>query len=281
VSDKELELAIEFGWDQHQTFQSLQKDLRLYQALFAREEHVEGERIQSAEILRDVVGAVAQELSASFVSAITELSWLAESSTVQGLERRCVRSVVRTCEAAHKLTQRLLWAAQEGPRELSIVLVSELVHEVVQRLGSWVKPIKDLTLSFERDDLVVFCDRQAVVNALIGAVVSFDRARSAPGPIGISVYSVDGEGTEIEERERTASEYVMITLQSADTQLQLADVEAMTRTFAPEHSVPEQVGLGLAVAFGVVRAHGGWMEVSSDPTKGARVALFLPQVRAH
>ena len=161
------------------------------------------------------------------------------------------------------------------------MLISELVHEVVQRLASWVNPIKDIRLSFERDDLVVFCDRQAVVNALVGAIVSFDHARAAPGPISISVRGTHLEGSEEERTNAGMNEYVEIALQSAHTQLHLSDVEAMTRIFAPERSVPEHIGLGLAVAYGVVRAHGGWMEVSSDPSQGATVTLYLPQVKAH
>jgi CheY-like chemotaxis protein len=284
INDKDLQMAIEFGMDHHRVLASLQRDLGLYRALFEREEEVSGPRIESGEILRDVVGAVAHELSSTLVSMITEMTWLADSTTVQGLERRAARAVLRMCEDSHQLIQRLLWASQEGPRELSIVLVSELIHEVSERLTNWVNPIQGLEFSCERDDLVVFCDRQAVVNAIIGAIVSIDHARRSLGAIKIAVgrteqTSID-EGDEASLQDQGAS-YIRISITCATTELTYRDVESMTRTFAPEHIVPQQVGLGLAVAYGVVRAHGGWMEVESSQERGTEVRLFLPEVKAH
>jgi hypothetical protein len=75
--------------------------------------------------------------------------------------------------------------------------------------------------------------------------------------------------------------YVVVAIECAMTELQYRDVESVTKTFAPEHVVPQHVGLGLAVAYGVVRAHGGWMEVRSSKEKGTKVELFLPEVQAH
>jgi AmiR/NasT family two-component response regulator len=282
--DNELKLAIEFGMDNHRVVTSLQRDLGLYQALFEREEQIEGPKIESGEVLRDVVGAVAHELSSTLVTMMTELSWLVESSTLQALERRSARGVLRLCEDSHRLIQRLLWASQEGPRELSVVLVSELVHEVSERIKNWVKPIKGVEIAFERDDLVVFCDRKAVVNALIGAIISIDHARHSPGTISISVGRkepvVSGEGDQVILREEPGS-FVVLSLHCPVTELAYRDLESMTKTFAPEHIVPQHVGLGLAVAYGVVRAHGGWMEVKSSKESGTTVQLFLPEVQAH
>lgn len=284
IRDSELKLAIEFGMDNHRVVSSLQRDLGLYQALFEREEQIEGPKIESGEVLRDVVGAVAHELSSTLVTMITELTWLVESSTLQALERRSARGALRLCEDSHRLIQRLLWASQEGPRELSVVLVSELVHEVSERMRSWVKPIEGVEIAFERDDLVVFCDRKAVVNALIGALISIDHARHSPGTIRISVGRKEpaflGDDDQATLREEPGS-YVVITLHCSVTELAYRDVESMTKSFAPEHIVPQHVGLGLAVAYGVVRAHGGWMEVKSSKESGTSVQLFLPEVQAH
>jgi two-component system cell cycle sensor histidine kinase/response regulator CckA len=35
-------------------------------------------------------------------------------------------------------------------------------------------------------------------------------------------------------------------------------------------------GIGLSVVFGVRKQHGGWVDVESEPGKGANFTLFLP-----
>ena len=55
--------------------------------------------------------------------------------------------------------------------------------------------------------------------------------------------------------------------------------ELVSRVFEPfftTKDVGEGTGLGLSVAYGIARDHGGWIEVESAAGRGSRFALFLP-----
>lgn len=57
------------------------------------------------------------------------------------------------------------------------------------------------------------------------------------------------------------------------------DAETASRVFEPFFStkpVGEGTGLGLSVSFGIVREHGGWIDVQSQPGKGASFTVHLP-----
>ena len=46
--------------------------------------------------------------------------------------------------------------------------------------------------------------------------------------------------------------------------------------FFTTKDVGEGTGLGLSIAHGIVREHGGWIEIESAPGHGTRVTVHLP-----
>jgi len=58
--------------------------------------------------------------------------------------------------------------------------------------------------------------------------------------------------------------------------------ELVSRVFEPfftTKDVGEGTGLGLSVAYGIARDHGGWITVDSKIGRGSRFSLYVPVVR--
>jgi signal transduction histidine kinase len=72
------------------------------------------------------------------------------------------------------------------------------------------------------------------------------------------------------------SSYAVLAVEDQGVGIAPQDLEHIFEPFFTTKQVGEGTGLGLSIADGIVREHGGWMEVESRPGQGSRFAIFLP-----
>jgi signal transduction histidine kinase len=161
--------------------------------------------------------------------------------------------------------------AQKGPVDLAAL---------AGRTCSWLQPlarkqgVKIEVCGPALDDARARGDvgqlEQALTNLVINAIhatqasgrveISWDRSRATPPP------------------EIGSGEAEFLRLHVVDTGSGM-DVETQQHIFEPfftTKAVGEGSGLGLAVTYGIVREHGGWIAVESAPGRGSRFSLYLP-----
>jgi two-component system NtrC family sensor kinase len=70
--------------------------------------------------------------------------------------------------------------------------------------------------------------------------------------------------------------YVCLSVADHGTGVTPADLPRIFDPFFTTKDVGEGSGLGLSVAYGILREHGGWIAVDSKPGHGSRFTMFLP-----
>jgi CheY-like chemotaxis protein len=92
------------------------------------------------------------------------------------------------------------------------------------------------------------------------------------GTLMIEIANVDGA------RDEGAPTRPFVRLTVADTGVGMTD-DVRAKIFDPfftTKGVGKGTGLGLAVVYGVAKAHGGWVDVASAPGAGSRFDVYLP-----
>jgi two-component system NtrC family sensor kinase len=102
---------------------------------------------------------------------------------------------------------------------------------------------------------------QQVRQALIAVLINACEAMGREGTLTVRTRRADGGGVHIEIR---------------DTGVGM-DEETRKHVFEPFFTTKEKgTGIGLAVVYSIVRAHGGKVELESKPGTGTTVRVYLP-----
>jgi two-component system sensor histidine kinase PilS (NtrC family) len=209
----------------------------------------------------ELAAGVAHEIRNPLASMSGSIQLLAEELRLEGEGRELMDIVKREIGRLNAIITDFLQYANPRPPQLRATPVLDLVHETVAMLrqargGDWriaVEPGVAGELRAVADPQLI---RQVFWNLSLNAVEAMPRG----GDLAIAVERRGGE----------------VTVAFADTGVGIPPAE-LQRIFTPFHSTKEGgTGLGLAVVFRIVEAHGGRVEVESEPGRGTTVRVALP-----
>lgn len=124
------------------------------------------------------------------------------------------------------------------------------------------------------DDARVDADEGQLHQVLTNLVVNAIQATPANGTVSIAVKPAVATPPQYVERR----DHDWLTLEVTDSGIGM-DEATRSRIFEPFFTtkpVGDGTGLGLSVTWGIVREHGGWIEVVSTPSQGSTFTVYLP-----
>ena len=229
-------------------------------------ERAEVERLRRVDLARtEFVGVAAHELRTPLAAILGVLSTLKQHGAVLEDEMRVelIDGAETQAERLTRLVEDLLTVSriQDGVLRLSMEPVDP--RDLISDAARASSTTERLRLELDAPARVV-CDADAIVRVLTNL---FDNARK---------YSP--EGTPIAVRVVVDDRRVAVEVRNAGGGIAEEDREAIFERFrrADETGAPG-TGLGLYISRGLVRAHGGELEVGDPPEEGGtRFTFWLP-----
>jgi two-component system, NtrC family, sensor kinase len=150
--------------------------------------------------------------------------------------------------------------------------------ELVVRTLALVEPLADkrgVRLTFDGQGTALVSAHPGLLQQVIlNLVMNALQAMARPGPVHLILgrqHAVPPAGVEA-----GTGDYVRLAVEDAGKGIDPAVLPRVFEPFFTTKGVGEGTGLGLSVSYGIIREHGGWIEVESRVGIGTRFSVFLP-----
>ncbi len=178
---------------------------------------------------------------------------------------------------AAELTAQLLAFARGGMSRTSPLNLNTVVKDTLKIIGETFDKSIKITTNLHEDLSTVEVDpgqiEQVVMNLCVNARDAMEDGGTLSIETGVAYVSHD-----IGRKYMGAVPGWYVTLSVSDTGVGM-EQKILTRIFEPFFTTKDQgrgTGLGLSLAFGVAKNHGGFIHVDSEPGKGSTFKVYLP-----
>ncbi|MBD2386077.1 PAS domain S-box protein [Cylindrospermum sp. FACHB-282] len=239
-------------------------------------------RAQRLESLGTLAGGIAHDLN-NILTPIMAAAQLLKMRYTQNDERyhQLLTIIESNSKRGAGLVKQVLSFARGFKGERTIVQVKHLIAEIIQIARQTFPKSIELTTQIPEDLSAVSGDATQLHQVLMNLVVNARDAMPEGGMISISTENmfIDQAYAQM-NLDAKVGHYIVISV--ADTGIGMAP-EILDRIFEPFFTTKEVgtgTGLGLSTVLGIIKSHNGFVNVSSQISRGTQFKLYLPSVEA-
>jgi two-component system cell cycle sensor histidine kinase/response regulator CckA len=254
---KELE-----GTVQSRTSELLKMEKQLYQT-------------QKLESIGTLAGGVAHDFNNLLTGIIGRVSLSLRHTPEDDPRYRHLKDIQDIVGSAANLTGQLLGFARGGKYDVTPTDINELIKNQVEMFGRTKKEIS-IHENYNANRSIVEVDQSQIEQVLLNLFVNAWQAMPRGGDLYVETKRFNASEQYVQLHQLNDNQFIQITV--TDTGIGM-DSETRKKIFDPFFTTKEMgggTGLGLASAYGIVKNHGGFINVYSEEGKGTTFTFYLP-----
>jgi len=230
---------------------------------------------QKMESIGTLAGGIAHDFNNLLMGIQGYVSLILTNLDPSDRNHRMVRQIEEQVRSGSELTRQLLGFARGGQYEVKLADMNEILSKTAAIFGRTRKEI-DIQKRFATELWAVEVDRGQMEQVFMNLFLNAWHAMPGGGELSLKTGNVRLTVEEAAKFAITPGRYVNVTV--SDSGLGM-DAQTRERIFDPFFTTKEMgrgVGLGLAMVYGIIRGHGGLIDVSSEPGLGTVFSILVP-----
>ncbi len=230
-------------------------------------------RNQRMESIGTLTGGIAHDLN-NVLSPILMGADLLSYSVLSDSARRTVDAITTSAKHGAELVRQLLAFARGTDGERAPVQVEALLNDLLILLRQTLPNSIEISLDCPADGPLVLADATQLKQVVLNVCINARDAMPDGGGITISTQNVSVDADS--PADNVAGEYLRISVNDTGTGMSPEVVEKIFDPFFTTKEIGKGTGLGLSTVHGIIKGHGGFLQVDSKPGSGTTFHLHLP-----
>lgn len=232
---------------------------------------------QKMESVGQLAGGIAHDFNNQLSIILFDLDMMLEDVLEDGSIKEGLLGIRKVALRSADLTRQLLLFSRRQPMDKQAIDMNQHVDNLRRMLGRVLGEQVRIRYDLEEKVLKIKADPTSLDQIITNLSINARDAMSQGGALNITTRNVDVDRAHC-QREPRANAGRHVCLSVEDTGIGM-DEEVQARLFEPFFTTKgpgKGTGLGLAVVYGIVEAHKGWITVASKPDQGARFDIYFP-----
>jgi PAS domain S-box-containing protein len=185
--------------------------------------------------------------------------------------------VQRAAERATALTRQLLAYSRKQIIQRRALALNEVVEQTVAMLRRLIGEHIALDMQLAPDLPPIFADPSNVEQVIMNLALNARDAMPDGGKLTLATTRVEIDKASRERNpESQLGPYICLAVKDTGYGMDAATVGRIFEPFFTTKDPGQGTGMGLATVYGVLKQHGGWIEVDTAPGRGTTIRTFFP-----
>jgi two-component system, cell cycle sensor histidine kinase and response regulator CckA len=233
------------------------------------------QQAQKMEAIGTLAGGIAHDFNNLLMTIQGRTSIMLMKKDSSHPDIRHLKGIEGNIESAADLTRQLLGFARGGKYEVKPTDLNELVKKENRMFGRTKKQIS-IRGKYEKDLWSVEVDQGQIAQVLLNLYVNAWQAMAAGGDLYLETENITLDEDYAKPFSIAPGRYVKISVTDNGTGMDKATQEKIFEPFFTTKEMGRGTGLGLASVYGIIKNHGGFINVYSEKGHGTTFNIYLP-----
>ena len=235
-------------------------------------------KAQKMEAIGHLAGGIAHDFNNLLTGILGYANLLSLKEGVDPEVSKAAGIIQRSAERASLLTAQLLGFAEQGKNLTVPVELGRVIASVAGVLERTQDPRIRIVTSLRPDGGCVLGDPSQLDQVVMNLAINACDAMPLGGQLKITIEPATLDEAFCRERDwMSPGKYLLLSVSDTGVGISPENLERIFSPFFTTKAPGKGTGLGLSMVFGIVKNHGGCIDVRSEAGAGSVFRVFLPE----